>query len=451
MLEHVEQSMRGRRLFRHDKRVLVAVSGGVDSMVLLRLLDTLAKANDFRIIVAHFNHRLRPRSSDADERLVRRTARTLGWPVIIERGEVKAFAREHRVSIEMAARELRHAFLSRIARRLKVRSVALAHHADDQVELFFLRLLRGAGGEGVAGMKWLSRSPANSATQLVRPLLDISKADLKKFARQNNIRFREDASNASRDFLRNRIRHELLPLLRRRFQPALDKVVLRLMDIVGAESEVVADAAKACLKLDRRSLTGWPVGLQRRIIQLQLHQRKIAADFELVEWLRSAVDEPITIGPGLAACCDAMGRVAVRKVLPDEFNDRERPVQLAGRAGEITFAGGRIRWRYSRQRSAARPSSVRRQEFFDADKVGPRILLRHWRPGDRYQPIGMPAHVKLQDWFTNQKISRRLRRELIIATTAGGEIFWIEGQRIGETFKLTPGTKRRLVWRWERR
>lgn len=419
-------------------------------MVLLRLLNTHAKANRSKLVVAHFNHRLRARSSDADERLVRRTASMLGWPVIIERGAVKAFAREHGMSVEMAAREMRHAFFSRTARRLNIHSVALAHHAGDQVELFFLRLLRGAGGEGMAGMKWRSRSPVNPAIQLVRPLLDVSKADLENFARENHIHFREDASNASLDIQRNRIRHELLPCLRRRFQPALDKIVLRVMDIVGAEAEVVAAAAQACLKLKRRSLSGWPVGLQRRIIQMQLHQRKIAADFELVEWLRVAVNEPITISPGLVVCCDAMGRVTVRQVLSDEFNDCERPVQLGGRAGKVTFDGGRIRWRFARQRNAARPSPVRGQEIFDADKVGPRILLRHWRPGDRYQPIGMSARVKLQDWFTNQKIARARRRELIIATMAGGEIFWIEGQRISEQFKLTPDTRNRLIWRWKR-
>ncbi|HEU0037668.1 MAG TPA: tRNA lysidine(34) synthetase TilS, partial [Verrucomicrobiae bacterium] len=237
--EHVGQSVRDRKLFRRGERILVAVSGGLDSMVLLHLLRPLAARNHWKLFVAHFNHQLRGRSSEADARLVGKTAATLDLPFSVGAGPVRALALERAESIEMVARELRHKFLARTATRLRIRRVALAHHADDQVELFFLRLLRGAGGEGIAGMKWQSPSPANPKLQLVRPLLDVSRADLEQFAQQNKIRFREDASNASRDFLRNRIRHELLPGLRDRFQPALNQTVLRLMKIVGAEAQFV--------------------------------------------------------------------------------------------------------------------------------------------------------------------------------------------------------------------
>ena len=178
-----------------------------------------------------------------------------GDTVVCESGDVKGHATRAGISIEMAAREMRHEFLGRVARQLKIRTIALAHHADDQVELFFLRALRGAGGEGLGGMKWRSPSPGmvgSSAlkrpgqhlkgvlrAQLVRPLLDISKTKLRVIACKHHIHFREDASNASSDLQRNRIRHELLPLLRRRFQPALDKTILRAMEIVRAEAEVV--------------------------------------------------------------------------------------------------------------------------------------------------------------------------------------------------------------------
>ena len=130
--------------------------------------------------------------------------------------------------------------------------VALAHHADDQVELFFLRLLRGAGGEGLAGMKWRSPSPVDGKITLVRPLLDATKAELREFARENKIRFREDATNARLDLPRNRVRNELLPLLRRRYQPALTRTILRLMEIVGAEAEVVGEMARQWLDSRRR-------------------------------------------------------------------------------------------------------------------------------------------------------------------------------------------------------
>lgn len=452
--EHVEQSIRARQLFRRRARIVVAVSGGLDSMVLLHLLQQLAPAFGWKLFVAHFNHQLRGRASDADERFVKQTAAALRLPFRAGRGTVKTFAKRHGLSVEMAARELRHEFLARTAVRLHCPVVALAHHADDQVELFFLRLLRGAGGEGLAGMKWRSPSPANQTLELVRPLLDVSKADLATFADANGIRFREDASNASADILRNRVRHELLPLLRNRFQPALDRTILRLMDIVGADAEVASDAARAGLRLNTGSrlhrLSDWPVGLQRRVIQLQLQKHKIEASFDLIESLRGMPDQPVTVRPGLRVACDAAGRILKVAATSDKFRRQRAVIRLAGAAGEFTFAGAAINWERLKATGVGLPVTVAGQELFDAAKVGAKIVVRHWQPGDRFQPIGMSTAVKLQDWFTNQKVPRARRRQLIVATTAAGEIFWVEDQRIGERFKLTAATPRRLNWRWRR-
>jgi tRNA(Ile)-lysidine synthase len=116
----------------------------------------------------------------------------------------------------------------------------------------------------------------------------------------------------------------------------------------------------------------------------------------------------------------------------------------------LEFSGAQISWRKVADRGASFGKPMAGQETFDADLVGVRIILRHWRAGDRFQPIGMAVAVKLQDWFTNRKIARERRRELIVATTARGKIFWVEGERIGEQYKLTTATRRRLIWRWKR-
>ena len=472
LLDHVEQSIRARKLLPRGHRILVAVSGGLDSVALLHLLHALAVKHRWKLTVAHFNHQFRGRASNADERFVRAMATRLKLPCVAERANVRSHAKKHGLSIEMAARELRHEFLARTARRLKIRRVALAHHADDQVELFFLRLLRGTGGEGLAGMKWRSPSPAevrSSAfrrsgwrtssirlkaefrTQLVRPLLDVGRAELERYARERKIRFREDASNASRDILRNRIRHELLPLLRRRFQPAVNKTVLRLMDIAGAEAEVLAGVMKTHFKSKKSSpFASLPVALQRRALQRQLHQHNLAPDFELIERLRAAPGQPVSISPLAAVSRDRSGLVKLQIHTPVTFNENQIVVSLGERAGEGVFEGVHFQWRFDANK-LARQLRRPRCEFFDADRVGAQVVLRHWRAGDRFQPIGMCSAVKLQDWFTNQKITRTRRHQLIVAASATGEIFWIEDQRIGERFKLTPQTKRRLIWRWKRR
>ncbi len=485
LTEHVEQSIQRRRLLKRGVNLLVGVSGGLDSMALLHVLRALAGKRRWKLTVAHFNHQLRRGSSDADERLVRRTAAGLKLPFVVERADTRRFAAQSRLSLEMAARKLRHEFFARAARSLGIRTVVLAHHADDQVELFFLRLLRGTGGEGLAGMKWRSPSPVDDAITLVRPLLDVSKADLRQFVREKGIHFRDDATNFSLDAPRNRIRNQLLPLLRKNYQPALANTVLRLMEIVGAESDFAGDAAgEFCRKYVKQAGndTEWhsfrgsefrlqaaratgprkrgtpnefgrlAVAVQRRVLQWQLARLGVPADFKLIENLRNRPGRPVSVNSTLSVLREEAGTVRLEARRSYEFNPAELAVSLSNGSGKIEFDGVRFRWSFqstSRVGQAfPRAGSQVRREFFDADRVGEGITLRHWRPGDRFRPIGSPTALKLQDWFVNQKIPAARRRELLIATAEHGEIFWIEGLRIGENFKLTPKTRRKLVWQW---
>jgi len=450
LLERVTSSFRERNLIERAERLLVGVSGGLDSMVLLHLLHKMATLAGWKLSVAHFNHQLRGRASDADEQLVRRTATAFGLQCEVERGDVKGLAKLRGISVEMAARELRHQFLAHTARRLKCSTIATAHHADDQVELFFLRLLRGAGSEGLGGMKWSSPSPVSKSVRLIRPLLAVSKADLENYARENKIHFREDASNASRDILRNRVRHELLPLLRKRFQPALNQTVLRAMELVGAEAEAGNMAARAWLaKAPRqKAFVRLPVAEQRQVIQLQLLRLKVLADFDLIEALRLRPGCAVSINPQRAVAADRLGQV--RWAIPPSraFKKAERKLDLVREKPPISFAGLELDWNFITGAASGERGKPAGQECFDAAKVGRNIVLRYWRPGDRFQPIGMNSSGKLQDWFINQKIPAARRRELVIATTAGGEIFWVEGLRIGERFKLDTETREQLRWRW---
>jgi tRNA(Ile)-lysidine synthase len=455
LIDQVQDAILRGRLLKRGQPVLVAVSGGLDSMVLLHLLHALAPARSCRwqLRIAHFNHQLRGRASDADQQLVRHTAEALGLRISVGCGDVRAFARRRGISVEMAARQMRHAFLARTARRLGVGTIALAHHADDQVEHFLLRLLRGAGAEGMAGMKPQSPSPALRDVRLIRPLLHIARADLESHARRNRIRFRQDASNASLDLQRNRIRHELLPLLRREYQPGLSRTVLRTMDILGAEADCVLAQARHWLDTKHRTaFDRLHLAVQRQVLRLQLAPLNLRPDFELVERLRRAVDEPATVSPGCAVIRDEKGLVHVRPRPPAGPLSRPIAVTIAldPAAGERLFDGVRCCWKVQTRRGKQPPGSVAGCEVFDADAIGAVIGLRHWRPGDRFQPIGMASPVKLQDLFTNRKVPREDRHQLLIAESASGIIFWVEGLRISEQFKLTSKTRRQLVWRWHR-
>jgi tRNA(Ile)-lysidine synthase len=453
LLNRIEKSILARRLFRRGESVLVAVSGGLDSMVLLDVLAQLSNAHGWRITVAHFNHQLRDRSSDADERLVGRTARKLDLPFVSGSANVRKFAAENKLSLEMAARKLRHEFLAREAGRRRIRSIVLAHHADDQVELFFLRLLRGAGGEGLAGMKWRSPSPVDGKLTLARPLLDQPKAALREYAWERRVAFREDATNAQLDFQRNRIRHELFPLLEKNYQPALSRVILRQMELIGAEADFVNEAAKEWLKgWGRQEFGKLPVALQRKCLQLQLAERGVVANFDLTEQIRETANRPVVVREGIAVSRRTDGRIEIRQIRDIGFKDGEIKVNLSGGAGEIVFEDTRIRWEGKKADSGIfrAPKQVAGCECLDADKLGSQVVLRHWRRGDRFQPLGMACPVKLQDLFTNQKIARERRHELLVGATLSGELFWVEGLRLGERFKLDKKTLRLLKWRWQR-
>ena len=459
LLQRLAVSLAGHRLIPPGQRVLVAVSGGVDSMVLLHTLHGLARRNRWQLAMAHFNHQLRGRASRADAQLVSRTAAALSLPCFSASGDVSGYARRAKISVEMAARTLRHEFLAQTARDQKIPVIALAHHADDQVELFFLRLLRGAGGEGLAGMKRRSPSPADRQITLLRPLLEFTKAELREFARTNKIRFREDATNATNDPLRNRLRNELLPLLVGKYQPGLAGTVLQTMDILGGEAEFATETARAWLAEIRlpkparptRVVPPYdrlPLAIQRKTVQLQLAELGVPPEFDLIEQLRQSPEKPVNAAAGRFLWRQPDGQLNWHTPSATKFNSAQLAVTLKGKTGKAAFAGHRFQWKMELLKSFARPQPLAGRETFDGDKVGSKILLRHWQPGDRFQPIGLKSPVKLQDLFVNAKIPVQQRRERVLATTADGIIFWVEGLRIGEGFKLTPATRRRLVWKW---
>jgi tRNA(Ile)-lysidine synthase len=361
--------------------------------------------------------------------------------------DVKSIAREQKLSIEMAARQCRHQFFARLAAKLGIRKIALAHHADDQVELFFLRLLRGAGPEGLAGMPEMSPSPVDPSLTIIRPLIETTKEELRAYAKAHKIPFREDATNASVSILRNRIRHKLLPLLKRDYQPGLTRTVLRIMDLIGAESEFVAHENER----NGDPFENLPLALQRRRIQEQLYAAGVDANFDLIEDLRLNPGMPIAVSAQQLVALEPSGELKLSQ-LPHWSAD-SLSADL-GKRGSVEFGGLTIRWSVTHGRvgraSPRAASSAKHTEYFDADKVGRTITLRHWQPGDRFQPIGMPSSIKLQDLFTNSKIPKHQRHHLILATTANGDIFWVQGLRIAEKFKLQPSTTRRLKWSWHR-
>ncbi|MCD6338700.1 MAG: tRNA lysidine(34) synthetase TilS [Verrucomicrobia bacterium] len=446
-----ERAIRERKLIDDGETVVAGVSGGLDSMVLLDALCRLAPRHGWSIVAAHFNHRLRGADADRDEELVRQAAETLGVGFTRDEADVARAARESGISVEMAARQLRHRFLAEAARAAGARTIALAHQADDQVETFFLRLLRGAGSEGLSGMRPGGRSPADPELRIARPLLELRREELREYAKRRRLRWREDRTNHETRALRNRVRHILIPLLEEEFQPGLYRVILRVAELLGTEADWVGESARRWLESGAPPFEALHPALQRRVVYEQLLRLTFDPGYDVVEELRRHPERRVMIRRGLHVWREPSGMLRFEEVGPLQFRRERALISFHGQRGRVEFGGLRVRWALRQTGRWRRPPPRREgKEWFDADAVGARAILRHWQPGDRFRPIGAAVPTKLQDLFTNAKIPAARRRELAVAAREDGLIFWVEGLRIGELCKVRERTRRVLIWSWER-
>jgi tRNA(Ile)-lysidine synthase len=455
-----------RRLLARGEQLLVGVSGGPDSVALLDTLNALAPEFHWKLHVAHFNHQLRGSDADADEAFVRDLATGYGLPFTSGRGDVRAFGVKYKLSIEDAARRLRHIFFQNTARTSGLAKLALGHTADDQVETLLQRLLRGAGTRGLAA---IHASNQFRPLTVVRPLLDVWKTELLDYLRQRDLKFRQDASNWDSQFQRNKIRHELIPALERDYNPALKSLLHQTAGMLATEDDWLDTEAARVLGNKRQviisRLLREHVAVQRRTIYRWLLAKNAAAavDFAAIETLRrmAASGRPAYLPLAGGASVARKGEVLVLERTRSSnqcsmTGDQSVETRLAvpgtteapalGIVVEVeTATGGKI----------PKPDAIRNpkpeihnpkslREWLDADAVGNALTLRCWRPGDRFQAIGMKAAKKLQDIFVDEKVPAALRRRTPLLVVASGEICWVAGYRIGEKFKITAATRRAL-------
>lgn len=429
--------------------LVVAVSGGIDSMVLLETIHRMSDVLGLTTLVAHLHHGLRS-EADEDARFVVDQAKARGLEVRMERADVATEAGRTGESIEMAGHRLRHEFLARIAEESGGLTVALGHHADDQAELVLMRLLRGSGGDGIGAMQERDPSPANRRITLLRPLLGFKKAELVAFGISEGLRWREDASNRDPTFLRNRIRHELLPLLEHEYQPGIKDSLARAGSIVGAEADYAsAQASQWLANKNRSDFEQLHVAIQRAVVRRQLWELGHAGEFANIEHLRSCCDRITVPGGAILQRTPSGFIVPWRPLPPHELS--ERMVELDSMEGELLWERVRIQWDvkpWDGGVSWAAPSE--NEAWFDAARLGTTICLRHWRTGDRFQSLGLPRPALLKNLLIKRKVLAADRRSLVVGVTSSGQIFWVEGLPPGEAFKVTRQTVQSLRWRFIR-
>jgi tRNA(Ile)-lysidine synthase len=454
--QHVLGFIRDKELMRAGDRVGVAVSGGADSVALLRLLLELRSELGIVVATVHLNHRIRGVAADDDAQFVADRAAEHGLELHSEVVDAPAYAREHHLSLEAAGRELRYRFFARLISEGKVARVATAHTLDDQAETVLLRLIRGTGTRGLAGI-YPQRSPDASGRRdgIVRPLLFARRSDLRDYLRDNRQPWREDGTNRDLTFLRNRVRHELLPLLQRHYNSGIVGVLGDTAETARAEeqyweSEVArAGALAAADHLDIAQLRSLPLALQRRLIRRMAAAQGCHLDFNRTELLLA-----FALGP-------TQSRPASRSLqLPDNLRVRRTSSHLvfdtssaekesaSQRAGSLRYEYGftvpgevEVRELGKRMRASLVPAGLptvdRRsgynpQQFLDPRTLGPQLLVRNWRPGDRFWPAHTKAPRKVKDLLQERRIALP-DRAVWPVVVSGEEIVWVRGLAVAKS------------------
>jgi len=454
-------------LLRDGRRVLVALSGGADSVALLLILRELERAGAVVVAgAAHLNHLLRGADADADEAFCAALAARLGVPFLAGRVDVAALARAAKRSLEDAARTARYAFLERAADTLDADAIAVAHTKDDQAETFLLRLLRGAGARGLAAIH-------PRAGRVIRPLIDLERAALREYLAAAGQAFREDATNADVSIPRNRVRHQLIPLLESRFSPGVVDVLAREAalarddeDFLQGEAIKLADRivltgrtpGPADIHLDIAGLLRAPRALASRVVlgalQRQAGSRPIHFDHvERVFALAAAGSGGAVSLPGQDAVTTG-GVIVLRPAGPKSRGSPKRegggnsfafslsiPGEVALDPQKLTVTAEQMPGTDAAQARPMKWAARGAEVGVAAGALRLPLAVRSRRPGDRFRPLGAPGARKLQDFFVDRKVPRGERDTVPLVVDASDRIVWVVGQTVAEDFRVTDPSR----------
>jgi tRNA(Ile)-lysidine synthase len=469
MLDQVKKTIKQYQMLTPGDRVLVAVSGGVDSVVLLYALRELQKSEKLSLAVAHFDHAIRTDSA-ADAEFVKKLARSLKLRYYSERADVPAYAKAQRLSLEVAARTLRYQFFERIAKAHDFKKIALGHTLNDQAETLLMRLLRGAGLEGLSGIPPVR--PSGELTY-IRPLIECTRDQIVAFAQAHKLSWREDPTNYDTTIMRNKIRHELIPILKE-YNP-------KVLEALGRTARLLAQAAHVLdcqveqalatlitsesaqgLALDLKDLMAMPEYLQALVLRRAIARvnplcEPEAAHIEaLLRWIsrRGAGELHLPAGVRVLRRHSHLIVTARPAAPPKRFE------YLLTVPGETTLS--EIGWRFVIRSLHPHPrpyltltlsvygegtGEVRGRALLDADKIQGSLVVRNRRPGDRIRLRS--GTKKLQDFFTDKKIPRE-QRDAIPLICDENALIWIVGEAVHEDYRATPQTKHILEIRAER-
>jgi tRNA(Ile)-lysidine synthase len=467
ILRKVTRTIDQNALVQSGDSILVAVSGGADSVALIHILHALAPILSVRLAIAHLNHGLRLEESERDAQFVASLAHSLKLPLFSDKIDVCAYRERHKLSPEEAARNVRYNFLNQIAEKNDFTRIAVGHHLDDNAELVLMFLLRGSGPLGISGML-----PVRDA-KIIRPLIDIRRSEILDYLVQKKLQYVSDSTNTDRSILRNRIRHDLIPELASKYNPNIVETLNRLACLTRSEERWIETLVEPifnsllikrdaeAVRLSLTSLAEFPLAARRRVLRKAIREvkgnlRRIAfshidALLRLAEKIPAAGS--IDLPDGIQARCDHQTLMISKYKQPIHARDRgashmdsikyEYTLNIPG-AVYIKEAGVHLKFTEMNIEAVTDISGAGQQiAFFDIDKLKFPLVVRNFQPGDRFTPLGMTGTQKLKKFFINNKVPRA-KRALCPILISCGKIIWIAGHRLDNSVRVDPETRKVL-------
>ena len=440
-------------MFNKGDKVIVAVSGGPDSICLLHILNALKNELQITLYVAHINHCLRGKESDDDELYVKRFCENFNIEFRSKKVDINQIVEIKRISSETAGREARYDFFNDLKKEFKAQKIAIAHNSNDQAETILMRIMRGTGMEGLIGIR-----PVRDNI-FVRPLIKCTRKSIEEYCLNNNLDPRIDKTNLEPIYARNKIRIQLIPYIQKNFNEDIVEVLNRLSSIIKVDNDYLAEIAKEkykkyCDSSEEKVIISKEAFLEHesiitRIIRLALYDvssnlynfEKIHI-YDVVDVQKHSTGKMLTL-PNNVYVKNNYGDIIIYKKQEQNVNNINNEYILCNGLNELKDINLRITLETIDKLGSAKFNGEIFIKYFDYDKIKGEILIRGRKDGDRFTPLGMKGSKKLKDLFIDLKIPRDERDEIPLICF-GGEIAWIVKYRVSELFKVDKNTKRIL-------
>ena len=434
----IKESIKSNSLIQKGDRVLVAYSGGPDSSALLIALKHLY---DDKIAAVYVNHQLRGKESEKEETFVRTFCKSRNIPLFVETIQWK----KRPSDLELTARKRRYRHLAKVAQEQGFQKIALAHHRDDAVETFLLHLIRGSGPSGLGGLQ-----PKRDI--YIRPMLDCTHAEVLAYLKQHRIRFFTDTSNRNLNFTRNRIRHRLIPLIEKQFNPQFSTAVYRtslwiaeqnrlVMKLLQPYKELAKNQSQDCWSVDRSDWEKMDPDLQKAFLRMILHEmdRDLQLSSKNLKSLVQSIDKRKTMElPGFLKVQQSKNSIQFLKK-----NQRIGMIEMdVPSPGTYRFAPGNATLNFS-VTSTSDYHPAANVAYLDAGRASFPLYIRNWKKGDSFRPLGMKGHKKLSDFLIDKKVPKQARK-MIPLVYKDDDLVWLAGYQIHHDYRVTEGTEQLL-------